>query len=424
MKNLLEITNDDGRRFTVRVVVKGERYGRTDGLLHRKHDPMVEFYDASHAGPKFGPLGQFVQRYYLSTLLKRAGSALCLHGGVPVWHVSAANVADAIRHATDSLDIPASVVPFDEFRSSRRWVDDLDPPHKACGLVYLMPGWMDSGNDLEQMAECLPSIELTDDWPEDAPGCGKGRWYVRVGEREYQSDDLRSCERKLYEFAREWGGLLEVEGSIEGSSDTDDDADWQKFLATGKFSDFKLSRRWDNDLRSSFPEHVHGQDYSPLAEGLVYGAVGDAPGYVIERTTHWPKSSPGYGQGRWYLQLANQEYQSDDLVVLERELFEFCSDQTPRRSPPPPLPPLDLLLNAAGASLSAMRDLTYGAKDKGRASLLEEFAFFAGRRSRLIDARPSSIVYTPAELLEDFAEVIDDLENAMVHFNQDSETDF
>ena len=107
MKDLLTIINDDGRHFNVRIVVNGARYGRKDDLLHLEDDPLIEFFDATYAGPEFGPRGQFVSRYYLSTLQKRRdGSALCLEGGVPLWHVSTANVAEAIRHAVAAINKP------------------------------------------------------------------------------------------------------------------------------------------------------------------------------------------------------------------------------------------------------------------------------------------------------------------------------
>lgn len=44
-------------------------------------------------------------------------------------------------------------------------------------------------------------IEDASDWPTDAPGFGQGRWYTIIGRDEYQSDDLESIERRLYDFA-------------------------------------------------------------------------------------------------------------------------------------------------------------------------------------------------------------------------------
>jgi len=78
-------------RWTVRLVHKGERYGLDDVLLHDEDDPLVEFYDAEQSVQKFGPLGQFVNRYYASTLLARNDphAPLALDMGTPEWTVSA-----------------------------------------------------------------------------------------------------------------------------------------------------------------------------------------------------------------------------------------------------------------------------------------------------------------------------------------------
>lgn len=88
------ITNDAGRRFLVRVVRKGERYGLNDKLVHdggasigKENDPLIEFYDLTHCD-KFGPRGQFVSRYYASTLATHNGG-LTLDGGCHVWSVDA-----------------------------------------------------------------------------------------------------------------------------------------------------------------------------------------------------------------------------------------------------------------------------------------------------------------------------------------------
>lgn len=91
-----EITNDQGRRFTVRIVEKGQRYGLNDCLVHDRLMPLVEFYDLTHTGAGFGPLGQFVSRYYADTLLAREGSqGLDLCGHEPVWKLDAASFREA-----------------------------------------------------------------------------------------------------------------------------------------------------------------------------------------------------------------------------------------------------------------------------------------------------------------------------------------
>jgi hypothetical protein len=84
--------------FSVVLVRKGDRYGLENCLTHEKDDPMVEFYDADYAGkPYFTKVGQFVSRYYLSTLTERPVAGLCLDGGIPKWSIAAGPLADALK---------------------------------------------------------------------------------------------------------------------------------------------------------------------------------------------------------------------------------------------------------------------------------------------------------------------------------------
>lgn len=64
--------------FEVGIVQKGGAYGLNKCLTHTKDDPLVEFYTAK---------GQFVSRYYLSTLMESTGG-LNLEGNVPEWQIS------------------------------------------------------------------------------------------------------------------------------------------------------------------------------------------------------------------------------------------------------------------------------------------------------------------------------------------------
>jgi hypothetical protein len=82
--------------WTVRIVFKGEHYGLDGGQLHERDEPLVEFHDAEQDIATFGPLGQFVNRYFITTLLSRKhpGMSLCLHGGYPNdWTVSGEHMA-------------------------------------------------------------------------------------------------------------------------------------------------------------------------------------------------------------------------------------------------------------------------------------------------------------------------------------------
>jgi hypothetical protein len=96
------VTNANGRAFFVRTVLQGDRYGLGDRLTHDNADPMIEFYDYQYANVRaFGPRGQFVSRYYVSTLAKHPkGAGLCLDGGVPEWSVDGRALAPVLHLAT------------------------------------------------------------------------------------------------------------------------------------------------------------------------------------------------------------------------------------------------------------------------------------------------------------------------------------
>lgn len=77
--------------FTVRLVKKGMGYGINFALVHGKDDPLVELYDQRYQHTVHG---QFVGRYYLSTLRARpANTGLLLDGGNPeFWCIDAAGM--------------------------------------------------------------------------------------------------------------------------------------------------------------------------------------------------------------------------------------------------------------------------------------------------------------------------------------------
>jgi hypothetical protein len=74
--------------WAVRIVRKGGRYGLNDCLTHSGGDPLVEFYDTRQDKAKFGPMGQFVQRYRAPTIVAHPpGFGLNLYAGVPGWQI-------------------------------------------------------------------------------------------------------------------------------------------------------------------------------------------------------------------------------------------------------------------------------------------------------------------------------------------------
>ena len=89
--------------WTVRVVNDGDHYGLNMALIH-EGEPMVEFYDGRypHAHDTDGNvLGQFVSRYYLSTLTARDPSyGLNLEGQVDEWSASSQMMHNVMEWVT------------------------------------------------------------------------------------------------------------------------------------------------------------------------------------------------------------------------------------------------------------------------------------------------------------------------------------
>jgi hypothetical protein len=84
--------------FNVRIVNIGDKYGRNDCLVNDKA-PMVEFYDSRYNHADFQNRGQFVSRYYISTLAEsQYPNGLCLDGGIPAWSVSADGMKQVLEY--------------------------------------------------------------------------------------------------------------------------------------------------------------------------------------------------------------------------------------------------------------------------------------------------------------------------------------
>jgi hypothetical protein len=86
--------------FNVRIVYKGDTYGRDGCLTHEEENPLIEFYDAKQDKAKFGQYGQFVSRYYCSTLLEQGEypQGLLLQGGVWEWSISPKGMQAVFDH--------------------------------------------------------------------------------------------------------------------------------------------------------------------------------------------------------------------------------------------------------------------------------------------------------------------------------------
>ena len=83
-QNKILIVKDLPLTWLIRLVEPGDSYGHNMCLTNNEEEAYVEFYDMRY---NFTDFGQFVTRYYLSTIMEHKGF-LCLDGGVDDWSVS------------------------------------------------------------------------------------------------------------------------------------------------------------------------------------------------------------------------------------------------------------------------------------------------------------------------------------------------
>jgi len=81
----LKLFHDKITRLTwaVRIVELNDKYG-LNGCLVNTDSPLVEFFDTRY---EITDCGQFVSRYYLSTLVEGQSDGLCLCGSEPRWNI-------------------------------------------------------------------------------------------------------------------------------------------------------------------------------------------------------------------------------------------------------------------------------------------------------------------------------------------------
>lgn len=144
--------NGEGRDFNVRLVVKGERYGRDRCLVHSIEKPMVDVYDATYEGDqRFDPLGQFVSRYFVNDFDNPG--ALWMHGGVHAWRLAdeaRAWVVQWVRRAlaqpTEILDVPVDrgfIMAHIELAETCKALADLSAPRNKDDVTDEYDGLLD-----------------------------------------------------------------------------------------------------------------------------------------------------------------------------------------------------------------------------------------------------------------------------------------
>ena len=104
-------TAANGRKYLVRLVKQGDRYGPKGRLQHDSANPMLEFYLATES--RVNDLGWlypasgwvFVSRYYVDTLLGQSDysngdfrtQGMCLDGAYPEYNLTPDDCKEAAK---------------------------------------------------------------------------------------------------------------------------------------------------------------------------------------------------------------------------------------------------------------------------------------------------------------------------------------
>lgn len=93
MAKLMFVENQNGRQFAIRVIGKGDNYGRNRCLTLKEDNQLIEFYDVEGAGKEcFDELGQYIERYYIDTIMEIDGYGLNLSADVETWGIEGNNI--------------------------------------------------------------------------------------------------------------------------------------------------------------------------------------------------------------------------------------------------------------------------------------------------------------------------------------------
>jgi hypothetical protein len=78
--------------WSICIIKAGDSYGLNGCMVYDGYDPLIEFYDRrplDRPNPNFEEPGQFVSRYYASTILEHSSEfGLNLDMGIADWSIS------------------------------------------------------------------------------------------------------------------------------------------------------------------------------------------------------------------------------------------------------------------------------------------------------------------------------------------------
>lgn len=85
--NKILVLKDYNIVLIVRLVERGDSYGKNFCLTNSSHDDYVEFYDPYNHFTKDSDFGYFIARYYKQNIMECKGG-LKLYGDDPAWQIS------------------------------------------------------------------------------------------------------------------------------------------------------------------------------------------------------------------------------------------------------------------------------------------------------------------------------------------------
>ncbi|ALG68422.1 hypothetical protein [Beggiatoa leptomitoformis] len=181
--NFLIFYNDDGRRFSVKILRKSENYGDDDALTYYEDEPSLEFFDATgfEAFSDEPILGYFTGiRCLISELFIDAQNRPTqLTESFAVWNISEANLTTVhhwlLKHLTEQernfvpyaeREATDIVPPAIKLSSFDRVMDEISPDASVCvpSIPSPMIGNKTNSNNMiqQQLATALHALDIAE----------------------------------------------------------------------------------------------------------------------------------------------------------------------------------------------------------------------------------------------------------------------
>lgn len=189
----LQLVNQDGRRFVVRLVRKREAYGAEDDLVHDRDEPLIEFFDAQNQDEESdNPLGYFTGircrvGTFFATIFESGGEADALFNEhLPMWNIGEENIQAVRDWISGQLQGGEAQYLHAKQHSRQQAVGD--------NVIPLAPRREEARRSLDFEAELYALIEHLDRLEPHTPGWRAGRAELRL--------HLLAAKQQLLEVAR------------------------------------------------------------------------------------------------------------------------------------------------------------------------------------------------------------------------------